>query len=280
MLIRIETRAGHGGGKPASKKIEEAADELSLPVQRPPGGGGRRGPEGGGGVSPHHPGPLLPTSSEHPSPGEAGRPARQPGLRSPLPVRGEGRQVGSMGPWGEAVLEVGTFTAALLLLLVLLAADEPPPRPASARASRSWRSPRGDRPPRPSGWRRRGGRRRAFRGSSTPARPRAAAPGGAPVRGGGGPRPGGAPGGGGRERGGAAGRERSPPPGAACNARLTGLYRLGRQGYFRLFLSLKPDRRLLPLVRLMRYLARRDRAAIDRYQEARVTAWPGSATSC
>jgi septal ring factor EnvC (AmiA/AmiB activator) len=51
---------------------------------------------------------------------------------------------------------------------------------------------------------------------------------------------------------------------------LAGLYRLGRQGYLRLFLSLKPDRNLLPSVRLMRYLARRDRAAIDRYQEARV----------
>jgi len=51
---------------------------------------------------------------------------------------------------------------------------------------------------------------------------------------------------------------------------LTGLYRLGRQGYLRLFLSLKPDRRLLPSIRLMRYLARRDRSAIDRYQEARV----------
>ena len=51
--------------------------------------------------------------------------------------------------------------------------------------------------------------------------------------------------------------------------RLTGLYRLGRQGYFRLFLSLKPDRRLLPSIRLIRYLARRDRAAIDRYQLAR-----------
>jgi prolyl oligopeptidase len=29
-LIRIETRAGHGGGKPVSKKIDEAADELSF----------------------------------------------------------------------------------------------------------------------------------------------------------------------------------------------------------------------------------------------------------
>jgi septal ring factor EnvC (AmiA/AmiB activator) len=51
---------------------------------------------------------------------------------------------------------------------------------------------------------------------------------------------------------------------------LAGLFRLGRQGYLRLFLSLKPDRRLLPSIRLMRYLARRDRSAIDRYQEARV----------
>jgi prolyl oligopeptidase len=29
-LIRIDTRAGHGGGKPVSKKIEEAADELAF----------------------------------------------------------------------------------------------------------------------------------------------------------------------------------------------------------------------------------------------------------
>jgi len=29
-LIRIDIRAGHGGGKPVSKKIEEAADELSF----------------------------------------------------------------------------------------------------------------------------------------------------------------------------------------------------------------------------------------------------------
>jgi prolyl oligopeptidase len=29
-LIRIETRAGHGSGKPVSKKIEEAADMLGF----------------------------------------------------------------------------------------------------------------------------------------------------------------------------------------------------------------------------------------------------------
>jgi len=51
--------------------------------------------------------------------------------------------------------------------------------------------------------------------------------------------------------------------------RLVGLYSLGRQGYLRLALSLKPDDRLLPSIRLMRYLARRDREAIDRVTTAR-----------
>ncbi|HEX2642730.1 MAG TPA: peptidoglycan DD-metalloendopeptidase family protein [Thermoanaerobaculia bacterium] len=51
--------------------------------------------------------------------------------------------------------------------------------------------------------------------------------------------------------------------------RLTGIYRLGRQGYLRLFFLLKPDDHLLPAVRWMRYLARRDRDSIARYQEAR-----------
>jgi septal ring factor EnvC (AmiA/AmiB activator) len=51
--------------------------------------------------------------------------------------------------------------------------------------------------------------------------------------------------------------------------RLGALYRLGRQGYLRLFLGLRPDERLLPSIRLARYLARRDRAAIGRYQESR-----------
>ncbi|HET9227075.1 MAG TPA: peptidoglycan DD-metalloendopeptidase family protein [Thermoanaerobaculia bacterium] len=50
--------------------------------------------------------------------------------------------------------------------------------------------------------------------------------------------------------------------------RLGALYRLGRQGYLRFFLALRPDDRLLPSIRLARYLARRDRAAVDRYQEA------------
>jgi septal ring factor EnvC (AmiA/AmiB activator) len=51
--------------------------------------------------------------------------------------------------------------------------------------------------------------------------------------------------------------------------RLVGLYRLGRQGYLQLFFQLKPDARLLPSIRLMRYLVRRDREAMDRYQEAK-----------
>jgi prolyl oligopeptidase len=29
-LIRIETRAGHGAGKPTTKRIEEAADQLAF----------------------------------------------------------------------------------------------------------------------------------------------------------------------------------------------------------------------------------------------------------
>jgi len=31
-LIRIETRAGHGAGKPTTKQIEESADELAFLV--------------------------------------------------------------------------------------------------------------------------------------------------------------------------------------------------------------------------------------------------------
>ena len=50
---------------------------------------------------------------------------------------------------------------------------------------------------------------------------------------------------------------------------LTGLYRLGRQGYLRLFFLLKPDSSLLPSIRLMRYLVRRDREAVDSYQVAK-----------
>jgi murein hydrolase activator len=50
---------------------------------------------------------------------------------------------------------------------------------------------------------------------------------------------------------------------------LTGLYRLGRQGYVRLFFLLRPDANLLPSIRLMRFLVRRDREAIASFEEAR-----------
>jgi septal ring factor EnvC (AmiA/AmiB activator) len=55
----------------------------------------------------------------------------------------------------------------------------------------------------------------------------------------------------------------------AMNGRLAALYRLGRQGYLRLVLALDPKRPLLPSLRLMRYLARRDRQTFDRYRETR-----------
>ncbi|MCP4658388.1 MAG: peptidoglycan DD-metalloendopeptidase family protein [bacterium] len=51
--------------------------------------------------------------------------------------------------------------------------------------------------------------------------------------------------------------------------RLAGLYRLGRQGYLRLFLSLKPDQNLLPAIRQLRFLVRRDQIALDRYLATR-----------
>jgi septal ring factor EnvC (AmiA/AmiB activator) len=55
----------------------------------------------------------------------------------------------------------------------------------------------------------------------------------------------------------------------AFRHRLSGLYRLGRQGYLRIFFLLRPDERLLPSIRLMRYLVRRDRDSVDRYQQVR-----------
>ncbi|MEM6794075.1 MAG: peptidoglycan DD-metalloendopeptidase family protein [Acidobacteriota bacterium] len=47
--------------------------------------------------------------------------------------------------------------------------------------------------------------------------------------------------------------------------RLVGLYRLGRHGYVRLFLSMKPGEDLLSAFRQLRYLVQRDRRALDRY---------------
>lgn len=56
----------------------------------------------------------------------------------------------------------------------------------------------------------------------------------------------------------------------ALERRLAGLYRFGRQGYLRLILTLQPDARLLPSVRLLRFLARRDAQAIERYGASKV----------
>lgn len=56
----------------------------------------------------------------------------------------------------------------------------------------------------------------------------------------------------------------------ALERRLAGLYRFGRQGYLRLILTLHPDDRLLPSVRLLRFLARRDAQAIERYGLSKV----------
>lgn len=51
--------------------------------------------------------------------------------------------------------------------------------------------------------------------------------------------------------------------------RLGGLYRLGHHGYLRLFLSLESDQELLPAVRQLRFLVRRDRETLDRYTALR-----------
>jgi septal ring factor EnvC (AmiA/AmiB activator) len=50
---------------------------------------------------------------------------------------------------------------------------------------------------------------------------------------------------------------------------LVGLYRLGRHGYLRLLLSLEPGSSLLPGIRLLRFIARRDAAALDAYRATR-----------
>ncbi|MEO8275102.1 MAG: peptidoglycan DD-metalloendopeptidase family protein, partial [Thermoanaerobaculia bacterium] len=50
-------------------------------------------------------------------------------------------------------------------------------------------------------------------------------------------------------------------------SRITGLYRLGRHGYLRMLLSLAPGEELLPAVRALRYLARRDAAMVANFEE-------------
>lgn len=52
-------------------------------------------------------------------------------------------------------------------------------------------------------------------------------------------------------------------------ARLAGLYRLGRHGPLRLLLALEPGDGLLPAVRLLRYLVRRDAQSVGRFEELR-----------
>lgn len=52
--------------------------------------------------------------------------------------------------------------------------------------------------------------------------------------------------------------------------RLAGLARLGRHGYLRLFFALSPDNDFLPAIRQLRFLLRRDRIALDRYDATRI----------
>lgn len=53
--------------------------------------------------------------------------------------------------------------------------------------------------------------------------------------------------------------------------RMVGLYRLGRQGYLRLLLSIRPegDDDLLPAIRTLRFLVERDAEAVRRYLDTR-----------
>ena len=51
--------------------------------------------------------------------------------------------------------------------------------------------------------------------------------------------------------------------------RMSGLYRLGRHGYLRLFLSMTPDTDLLPAIRQLRFLVRRDQTTIEQYSATR-----------
>lgn len=55
----------------------------------------------------------------------------------------------------------------------------------------------------------------------------------------------------------------------ALQRRLTDLYRLGRQRYMRLLLSVRTRRQLLPAIRSLRYLARRDGTLLARFLDTR-----------
>jgi septal ring factor EnvC (AmiA/AmiB activator) len=56
----------------------------------------------------------------------------------------------------------------------------------------------------------------------------------------------------------------------ALEKRLIDLYRLGRQGYLRLLLSVRTRLQLLPAIRSLRYLARRDGTLLARFLDTRV----------
>lgn len=56
---------------------------------------------------------------------------------------------------------------------------------------------------------------------------------------------------------------------ARLRSRLSGLYRMGRHGYLRMLLSLAPGEELLPAVRALRYLARRDATMVASIEDLR-----------
>ncbi|MCL4839750.1 MAG: hypothetical protein KJ058_17505, partial [Thermoanaerobaculia bacterium] len=50
--------------------------------------------------------------------------------------------------------------------------------------------------------------------------------------------------------------------------RMLALYRLGRPGYLRLFLAARPGTEVLPAIRHLRFLARRDSELLGRFVDA------------
>ena len=56
---------------------------------------------------------------------------------------------------------------------------------------------------------------------------------------------------------------------ADLRGRLVGLYRLGRAGYLRLLIALAPGEDVQPAIRQLRYLARRDGEALERFLDLR-----------
>ncbi len=56
---------------------------------------------------------------------------------------------------------------------------------------------------------------------------------------------------------------------ADLKRRLAGVYRLGRHGYLRLLWSLEPGENLLPAIRQLRFLMRRDQVTLERFRSTR-----------